>query len=165
MIDLLPRATLLMGVPTFYVRLLASPRLTRTVCAGMRLFVSGSAPLLARTHAEFEARTGHRVLERYGMTETGMYASNPLLGERRPGSVGPALPGVSLRVADRDGVAACRGRDRRARGQRAERAVAATGATRKRPPSRSGRTAGSSPAISRRSAPTATSPSSGATRI
>ncbi len=69
----------------------------------MRLFVSGSAPLLAATHTEFEARTGQRVLERYGMTETGMNASNPLAGERRPGSVGPALPGVGLRVADREG--------------------------------------------------------------
>jgi malonyl-CoA/methylmalonyl-CoA synthetase len=104
-IGLMPRASVLMGVPTFYVRLLASPRLTREACAGMRLFVSGSAPLLAATHAEFEARTGHRVLERYGMTETGMNASNPLEGERRPGSVGPAIPGVSLRVAGRGGAA------------------------------------------------------------
>ena len=102
-IDQMARATVLMGVPTFYVRLLGSSWLTRAACARMRLFVSGSALLLASTHAEFEARTGHRVLERYGMTETGMNASNPLDGERRPGSVGPALPGVSLRVADRDG--------------------------------------------------------------
>jgi malonyl-CoA/methylmalonyl-CoA synthetase len=102
-IDLMARATVLMGVPTFYTRLLASPRLTREAVAGMRLFVSGSAPLLAQTHVAFEARTGSRVLERYGMTETGMTASNPLDGERRAGSVGRALPGVSLRVADRDG--------------------------------------------------------------
>ena len=84
-IDLMPRATVLMGVPTFYMRLLASPRLTREACAGMRLFVSGSAPLLAATHAEFEARTGQRVLERYGMTETGMNASNPLDGRAAAG--------------------------------------------------------------------------------
>ena len=102
-IGLLPRATVLMGVPTYYTRLLASPRLTRDAAAGMRLFVSGSAPLLAVTHAEFEARTGHRILERYGMTETGMNASNPLDGERRPGTVGPALPGVELRVCDAEG--------------------------------------------------------------
>ncbi len=104
-VELMGRATVLMGVPTFYTRLLASPRLTREACAGMRLFVSGSAPLLASTHEAFEARTGHRVLERYGMTETGMNTSNPLDGERRPGSVGKALPGVSLRVATRDGAA------------------------------------------------------------
>ena len=102
-VGLLPRATVLMGVPTFYTRLLASPRLTREAAAGMRLFVSGSAPLLAATHAEFEARTGQRILERYGMTETGMNASNPLAGERRAGTVGPALPGVELRVCGPDG--------------------------------------------------------------
>lgn len=103
-IALMPRATVLMGVPTFYTRLLAEPALTRDACAGMRLFVAGSAPLLAATHEAFEARTGHRVLERYGMTETGMNASNPLAGERRPGSVGMALPGISMRVAGRDGT-------------------------------------------------------------
>jgi malonyl-CoA/methylmalonyl-CoA synthetase len=103
-IDRLPRASVFMGVPTFYTRLLASPRLTREACAGMRLFVSGSAPLLASTHADFASRTGHRILERYGMTETGMNASNPLEGERRPGAVGPALPGVALRVTDRAGA-------------------------------------------------------------
>jgi malonyl-CoA/methylmalonyl-CoA synthetase len=103
-IDLMPRASVLMGVPTFYTRLLASPRLTRAACASMRLFVSGSAPLLAATHAAFAERTGQRVLERYGMTETGMNASNPLEGERRPGSVGPAIPGVRLRVVDAAGA-------------------------------------------------------------
>ncbi len=103
-IGLLPRATMLMGVPTFYSRLLASERLTRDAAGGMRLFVSGSAPLLAVTHAEFEARTGQRILERYGMTETGMNASNPLVGERRAGTVGPALPGVELRVCGPDGA-------------------------------------------------------------
>ena len=102
-IGLLPRATVLMGVPTYYTRLLASPGLTRDAAAGMRLFVSGSAPLLTATHAEFEARTGHRILERYGMTETGMNASNPLDGERRAGTVGPALPGIGLRVRDAEG--------------------------------------------------------------
>jgi len=103
-IGLMPRATVLMGVPTFYTRLLASDALTRASTRGMRLFVSGSAPLLAQTHADFEARTGHRVLERYGMTETGMNASNPLVGERRAGTVGLALPGVALRVVDADGA-------------------------------------------------------------
>ena len=104
-IDLLPRATAMMGVPTFYTRLLASRRLTREVCAGMRLFVSGSAPLLAETFKEFEARTGHRILERYGMTETTMNTSNPLEGERIAGTVGHPLPGVELRIADEAGNA------------------------------------------------------------
>jgi malonyl-CoA/methylmalonyl-CoA synthetase len=96
----LPRATALMGVPTFYTRLLQDPRLTREATAHMRLFVSGSAPLLAETHREFQARTGHAILERYGMTETSMNTSNPYDGERVPGTVGFPLPGVSLRVAD-----------------------------------------------------------------
>jgi malonyl-CoA/methylmalonyl-CoA synthetase len=90
----------LMGVPTFYTRLLADPAFTREAAAGMRLFVSGSAPLSADVHRAFEARTGHRVLERYGMTETGMLTSNPYDGERRAGSVGPPLPGVELRIAE-----------------------------------------------------------------
>jgi malonyl-CoA/methylmalonyl-CoA synthetase len=102
-IGLLPRATALMGVPTFYTRLVGAPGLTQEACAGMRLFVSGSAPLLAATHAAFEARTGHRILERYGMTETCMTTSNPLDGERRPGTVGPALPGIAVRVCDGEG--------------------------------------------------------------
>ena len=95
-----PVSTVFMGVPTLYTRLLAEPALTREACAHMRLFVSGSAPLLAETHLQFQSRTGHRILERYGMTETGMLTSNPLEGERRAGSVGPALPGVSVRVVD-----------------------------------------------------------------
>jgi malonyl-CoA/methylmalonyl-CoA synthetase len=99
-------ATVLMGVPTFYTRLLQSPRLDGGTTAGMRLFVAGSAPLLAETHAEFTARTGHVILERYGMTETCMIASNPSDGERRPGAVGFALPGIELRVADRETGAA-----------------------------------------------------------
>jgi malonyl-CoA/methylmalonyl-CoA synthetase len=101
---LIPRATTMMGVPTFYMRLLAEPALDRPTCAGMRLFIAGSAPLLAETFREFEQRTGHAVLERYGMTETGMNASNPLLGARKPGCVGPPLPGVSIRVVDAEGA-------------------------------------------------------------
>jgi malonyl-CoA/methylmalonyl-CoA synthetase len=99
-IRLMARATVMMGVPTFYTRLLQSPALTKEATAHMRLFVSGSAPLLADTHREWAARTGHAVLERYGMTETNMNTSNPYDGERVPGAVGHALPGVSLRVAD-----------------------------------------------------------------
>jgi len=104
-IDLLPRATSMMGVPTFYTRLLASPRLTREATAHIRLFVSGSAPLLAETFNEFEDRTGHRILERYGMTETNMNTSNPLEGERIAGTVGHPLPGVEVRIADEEGKA------------------------------------------------------------
>jgi malonyl-CoA/methylmalonyl-CoA synthetase len=102
-------ASVMMGVPTFYTRLLASPALARDACKKMRLFVSGSAPLLAETHAEFEERTGHRILERYGMTETGMIASNPYAGERVAGTVGFALPGVSVRIADGEGREVPRG--------------------------------------------------------
>src|SRR3954449_6092798 len=99
-IKLMSRATVLMGVPTFYTRLLQSPALTKESTAHMRLFVSGSAPLLADTHREWSARTGHAVLERYGMTETNMNTSNPYDGERVPGAVGFPLPGVSVRVTD-----------------------------------------------------------------
>jgi malonyl-CoA/methylmalonyl-CoA synthetase len=99
-IRLMARATVMMGVPTFYTRLLQSPALTKEATAHMRLFVSGSAPLLADTHREWAARTGHAVLERYGMTETNMNTSNPYDGERVPGAVGHALPGVSVRVTD-----------------------------------------------------------------
>jgi len=99
-IKLMARATVLMGVPTFYTRLLQSPALTRESTKHMRLFVSGSAPLLADTHREWEARTGHAVLERYGMTETNMNTSNPYDGQRVPGAVGHPLPGVTLRVTD-----------------------------------------------------------------
>ncbi|BAM91424.1 long-chain-fatty-acid-CoA ligase [Bradyrhizobium oligotrophicum S58] len=94
------RATVLMGVPTFYVRLLQSPNLSRASTAHMRLFVAGSAPLLAETHREWHDRTGHEILERYGMTETGMITSNPYEGPRIPGSVGRPLPGVEVRIAD-----------------------------------------------------------------
>ncbi|EAR50512.1 malonyl-CoA synthase [Oceanicola granulosus HTCC2516] len=105
----MPRATALMGVPTFYTRLLADERFTAERASGMRLFVSGSAPLLAETHRAFEARTGHRILERYGMTETNMSCSNPYDGERRPGTVGPPLPGVEARVCDEAGTELARG--------------------------------------------------------
>ena len=98
----LPRATSMMGVPTFYTRLLQDPRLDRELVRHVRLFVSGSAPLLAETHDAFARRTGHRILERYGMTETGMNASNPYEGERRAGTVGPALPGVDIRVVHQE---------------------------------------------------------------
>lgn len=94
------RATTLMGVPTFYTRLLQQPGLNESAAAGMRLFVSGSAPLLAETHQEWVERTGHAILERYGMTETNMNTSNPYDGERRAGTVGFPLPGVEVRVAD-----------------------------------------------------------------
>ena len=99
-VGLLPEATTMMGVPTFYTRLLAQPGFDRALVAHMRLFVSGSAPLSAEVHAAFLDRTGHAILERYGMTETNMIASNPYDGERRPGTVGRPLPGVELRIAD-----------------------------------------------------------------
>jgi malonyl-CoA/methylmalonyl-CoA synthetase len=100
MIRLMPRATTMMGVPTFYTRLLDDPRFTADLTAHMRLFVSGSAPLLAETHVQFEERTGHRILERYGMTETNMNTSNPYAGDRRAGTVGLPLPGVEVVVTD-----------------------------------------------------------------
>ncbi|CDM60422.1 MULTISPECIES: malonate--CoA ligase [Rhizobium] len=99
-LSLMPQATMLMGVPTFYVRLLQSPRLDRGAVASIRLFISGSAPLLAETHTEFQARTGHAILERYGMTETNMNTSNPYKGKRIAGTVGFPLPGVTVRVTD-----------------------------------------------------------------
>ncbi len=102
-VRLLPRATVMMGVPTFYTRLLASPDFTAELCRHMRLFISGSAPLLEETFEAFEARTGQRILERYGMTEAGMITSNLLAGERLAGSVGFALPQTEVRVADENG--------------------------------------------------------------
>jgi malonyl-CoA/methylmalonyl-CoA synthetase len=98
----LPDATVMMGVPTFYVRLLADARLDATVVGNVRLFVSGSAPLLAETHREWSARTGQAILERYGMTETGMNTSNPYDGERIAGTVGPPLAGVALQITEPD---------------------------------------------------------------
>ncbi|PZU60882.1 MAG: malonyl-CoA synthase [Sphingobium sp.] len=104
----LPYATVFMGVPTFYTRLLAEPSFDEALCAGVRLFVSGSAPLLDATFEEFERRTGHAILERYGMTEALMVTSNPYDGPRIAGSVGRPLPGVMVRIADGEGgLAAC----------------------------------------------------------
>lgn len=96
----LPQATLFMGVPTYYTRLLAQGGVNREAVRNMRLFISGSAPLLAATFQDFQDRTGHAILERYGMTETGMNTSNPLEGERRPGSIGLPLPGVEVRICN-----------------------------------------------------------------
>ncbi|HEY5121659.1 MAG TPA: AMP-binding protein, partial [Acidimicrobiales bacterium] len=98
-IEAMAGSTLMMGVPTHYTRLLADERFNADVTSSMRLFVSGSAPMLRRTHEEFRTRTGQQILERYGMTETGMITSNPLHGQRKPGTVGPALPGVEVRVS------------------------------------------------------------------
>ena len=99
-IALMPRATMLMGVPTFYTRLLSTPALTHEACANMRLFISGSAPLLAETHQQFEARTSHAILERYGMTETGINTSNPYEGARIAGTVGLPLPSIEVRISE-----------------------------------------------------------------
>ena len=101
----LPQATVFMGVPTYYARLLANPAFDKKVCRGMRLFISGSAPLLPQTFQAFEERTGFQVLERYGMTEAGVITSNPVAGERVAGMVGRPLSGVSLRVVDEHGAA------------------------------------------------------------
>jgi malonyl-CoA/methylmalonyl-CoA synthetase len=111
-VERLPQATVFMGVPTMYVRLLAEQALTRDACANMRLFISGSAPLLIETFESFRERTGHTILERYGMSETVMLTSNPYHaadGERRGGTVGFPLPGVSLRVRDDKGQLAPKG--------------------------------------------------------
>ncbi|MEM6575665.1 MAG: malonyl-CoA synthase [Pseudomonadota bacterium] len=99
-IDALPDCSVMMGVPTYYTRLLASPRFTREVSADRRLYISGSAPLLAETFEAFEAQTGHRIVERYGLTETVINTSSPLDGDRKAGTVGVPLPGVELRVVD-----------------------------------------------------------------
>ncbi|MFT5866082.1 MAG: malonyl-CoA/methylmalonyl-CoA synthetase [Gammaproteobacteria bacterium] len=96
----IPQSTMLMGVPTFYTRLLSDARFTRELCAGMRLFVSGSAPLLAETHTAFETRTGQKILERYGMTETNMITSNPFDGPRVAGTVGYPLAGTQVVITD-----------------------------------------------------------------
>ena len=102
----LPEATVFMGVPTLYVRLLAEPAVNRDSCARMRLFLAGSAPLLIETFNEWRNRTGHTIVERYGMSETAMLTSNPYHakdGDRRGGTVGFPLPGVGLRVHDDQG--------------------------------------------------------------
>lgn len=109
-LELMPRATVMMGVPTHYTRLLQRSELVPERCSNVRLFISGSAPLLAETFLAFERRTGRRILERYGMTEAGMITSNPLDGDRVAGSVGFPLPGVAVRVADQRGVPLPRGR-------------------------------------------------------
>lgn len=102
MARMLPQATSIMGVPTFYTRMLGDDRFNRQSMAHMRLCVSGSAPLLDETHRAFHTKTGHAILERYGMTETNMITSNPYEGERRPGTVGPPLPGVEVRLGATD---------------------------------------------------------------
>ncbi len=108
-IEFLPRCTVMMGVPTYYTRLLEQEGLSSDACEHMRLFISGSAPLLEETFRQFETRTGHRILERYGMTETGMITSNPLNGVRKPGAVGLPLPGVEVRITDETGGIQVRG--------------------------------------------------------
>ncbi|WP_244561394.1 malonate--CoA ligase [Ensifer aridi] len=100
--DSLAKATTMMGIPTFYTRMLADERLTPELVCHMRLFTSGSAPLLAETHAAWQRRSGHSILERYGMTETGMITSNPYDGDRIAGTVGMALPGTEVRVVDQE---------------------------------------------------------------
>ncbi len=100
----LPRSTIFMGVPTYYVRLLSDPQFDRSTCEKIRLFVSGSAPLLTETFDDFKQRTGHTILERYGMSETGMLTSNPYEGNRKAGTVGPALPDVSVRIVTTQGT-------------------------------------------------------------
>jgi malonyl-CoA/methylmalonyl-CoA synthetase len=106
---LLPQSTVMMGVPTFYVRLLQEPSFGREACRSVRLFISGSAPLLKETFDEFKSRTGHTILERYGMTEGGMFTSNPYEGERRGGTVGFPLPGTALRIVGAGNTAIRRG--------------------------------------------------------
>lgn len=105
----LPAATCMMGVPTYYVRLLSDSRLNAASAKHMRLFISGSAPLQAETFEEFRSRTGHSILERYGMTETNMNTSNPYLGERKPGTVGLPLPGTGIQIVGEDDVALANG--------------------------------------------------------
>lgn len=102
-LSLLPESTVYMGVPTNYTRLLAQPELSIESCRNMRLFTSGSAPLLTHTFDEFQQRTGHTIVERYGMSETGMNTSNPLIGNRKGGTVGPPLSGVTCRIVDDQG--------------------------------------------------------------
>ena len=99
-IELLPKSTVMMGVPTFYTRLIESKKLNAQITKSIRVFISGSAPLLSETHKEFESITGHKILERYGMTETNMNTSNPYDGERRAGTVGFPLPGIKIRITD-----------------------------------------------------------------
>jgi malonyl-CoA/methylmalonyl-CoA synthetase len=97
------QCSVLMGVPTFYTRLLSTEKITHDNCKNMRVFISGSAPLLEETFNDFETMTGHKILERYGMTETNMNTSNPIDGARKPGTVGPPLPGIEIQIVDDDG--------------------------------------------------------------
>ena len=99
-IEYLPKSTVMMGVPTFYTRLIESNKLNIQITKNIRVFISGSAPLLSETHKEFESLTGHKILERYGMTETNMNTSNPYDGERRAGTVGFPLQGIKIRITD-----------------------------------------------------------------
>jgi malonyl-CoA/methylmalonyl-CoA synthetase len=103
-VELLPTSTVYMGVPTNYTRLLAQPELGRESCKNMRLFISGSAPLLTHTFDDFNERAGHTIIERYGMSETGMNTSNPLNGNRKGGTVGPPLAGIICRIVDDEGI-------------------------------------------------------------
>ena len=104
-VELLPDATVMMGVPTFYARLLNEPDFSKEVCADMRLFISGSAPLTSEIFSKFAARAGHNILERYGMSEAGMIASNPLDGDRVASTVGYALPNVEIRIRNKEKLA------------------------------------------------------------
>ena len=99
-IDTLPKCTVMMGVPTYYTRLLSNEKLQKEVVKNIRIFISGSAPLLEDTFDEFYLRTGHEIIERYGMTETNIISSNPVNGERKSGTVGACLPGQTLRIVD-----------------------------------------------------------------
>ncbi|MFK5912958.1 MAG: malonyl-CoA synthase [Woeseiaceae bacterium] len=107
--QLLPQVSVFMGVPTFYTRLLDEKSFNKESCENMRLFISGSAPLLEQTFSDFQARSGHTILERYGMTETGMNTSNPIEGKRIAGTVGLPLPGVEMRIVDENNVAVADG--------------------------------------------------------
>ena len=102
-VEILPKSTVFMGVPTYYVRMLFETALTKDSCRKMRVFISGSAPLSEKTFLDFKKRTGHEIVERYGMTETGMNTSNPLQGQRKSGSVGPPLEGVQIRARSESG--------------------------------------------------------------
>ena len=99
-LKILPKCSVMMGVPTYYTRLLSNPKLNNDTLANIRVFISGSAPLLEDTFNEFRSKTGHYILERYGMTETNIICSNPIAGKRKPGTVGLPLEGQSLRIVD-----------------------------------------------------------------
>ena len=158
------RPTLFFGVPTMYVRLLELPRdVSREIGRHVRLFVSGSAPLPSAVFDAFRDQFGHAILERYGMSETLMNISNPYVGERRAGTVGFPLPGVSMRIVNDRGRRGRRRRSRRAAGSRTERLQRVLAATRPRPRRRSP-TGGSGPATSPSGRPTATTRSAAADR-